>query len=71
MAKQIKTKRLAWADHLERIYSNLPARKVYFSNQAGDRRRGGPFVKCIELVNEDVKKRGITNWKHMTQNMTK
>ena len=41
---------------------NVPARRVYSEKPAGDRGRGCLRESWIDLVNDDVKKLGITNW---------
>lgn len=68
IAKKIRAKRLSWAGHVQRMEPNKPPKKVFSSNPVGDRRPGRPRTRWIDLVNGDVRRLGITNWKEVAQN---
>ena len=48
----------------------MPPKKVFFSNQVGDRRLSRPKTRWADLVAEDVKKLRIPNWRTQALNPT-
>ena len=60
---KIRTKRLRWAGHLERMEVNNTARKVYSSRVEGTRRRGRQRTRWVDLVERDANELGIPNWR--------
>ena len=62
VVNKIRTKRLKWAGHVNRMDECLPARKVLFTNLSGTRSVGGQRKKWRNLVEQDTKKLGVRDW---------
>lgn len=63
IVQKIRAKRLRWAGHVQRMEPNMPPRKVFSSKPGGGRRPGRPKTRWIDLVEGDVRKLGISNWR--------
>ena len=62
--KRIKIQLLRWLDHVARIESCNPVRKVFESESGGGcRRYGRPRQRWAKQVEENLKTLGIRNWR--------
>jgi hypothetical protein len=64
----IKLKRLKWAGHLQTMNKERIPKKILYNAIEGRRRVGKPRNRCIDAVEEDVKKlMGVRKWKRAVQ----
>ena len=70
VVKKIRTKRLSWAGHVVRMDDDLPAKKVFFSNPSGTRRRGRQKTRWVDLVNRDAEQLAIPSWRGTANSRT-
>jgi hypothetical protein len=63
----IKIGRLRWVEHLFRMQELDPCRKLTLHKPEGTRCIRKPRVRWPESVETDLKKMGIKNWRHKTQ----
>lgn len=68
IVKKIRTKRLHWAGHVQRMEVEAPPRKILFTNPNINRRQGRPRTRWIDIVNSDVRKIGVNNWRTTANN---
>ena len=64
VVKRIKIQYLRWLDHVLRMDSSNPVRKVFESEPGGgSRRKGRPRQRWAEQVGEDLTTLCIRNWR--------
>jgi len=67
----IKTQRLAWFGHVQRMPDNSMVRKVYEWSPALTRSIGRPKNRWDDDVKSDITRMKITNWKDCIRDRTK
>ena len=68
IVKKLRTKRLHWAGHVQRMDESAPARKAFSTNPIGYRRPGRPRTRWIDVINKDARAIGVTNWRTTANN---
>jgi hypothetical protein len=63
----IKIGRLRWVGHLFRMQELDPCRKLTLYKPEDTRRVRKPRARWLESVETDLKKMGVKNWRHKTQ----
>ena len=62
--KRIKIQRLRWLDHVARMASSNPVRKVFESEpDDGCRRQGRPPQRWAKQGDDNLRTLGIRNWR--------
>jgi len=64
----IKTNRLKWAGHVIHMKEQSPTRRVLVAVVEGRRQRGRPKLRWEDVVMEDARKLGETNWRNGARN---
>lgn len=59
----IKSKRIQWLGHIERMDNSRGTKKIFKGQCQGQRKRGRPRKRWIDEVEKDLKAIKITNWK--------
>lgn len=59
----VKTRRLQWLAHIKRMEAGRMVIKVVRKIPQGKKRRGRPKKKSSETVLQDLKVKGVENWK--------
>ena len=59
LEKHLRQKRLRWFGHIVRRDEEVEIKKVFELKIEGRRKRGRPVKKWIDVVEEDMKKRGV------------
>ena len=59
----IKARRLQWQGHIERMAENRTVRKITWKTPGYRKKRGRPRKRWIEAVLEDLKDKGMGDWK--------
>jgi len=59
----VKSTRLRWAGHVNRMQDNLPCKKITLDKPEGRRRAGRPNLRWIDGVRKDAEKLGVRNWR--------
>jgi hypothetical protein len=62
IVKFIKSLRLRWCGHIERMNNERMPKKIMTTNMEGTRYRGRPRKRWIDEVEEDLKIMGIRYW---------
>jgi sorting nexin-29 len=63
LVTEIKTSRLRWLGHIERMPENRSARKVYRQRPEGRRLPGRPRLRWLDDVEDDLKELGVRGWR--------
>lgn len=64
LVRRVKIQRLRWLGHVVRMDEETPARKVFDSAPSGgQRRRGRPFIRWRDQVENNINAIGISNWR--------
>jgi hypothetical protein len=66
--KVIKMGRLRWLGHLFRMQELDPSSKLNLIKPEGTRRLGKPKLRWLASDEEHLKKVGMRNWRHKSQN---
>jgi len=67
MARHIKSKRLRWLGHVERMPNEGVAKAIYKWKPYGTRPEGRPRLRWEDDVRNDLRKMGVKNWKRRAQ----
>jgi hypothetical protein len=67
----IKSRRLQWLGHLERMDESRNVKTIAWKAPDSKRKRGRPRKRWREAVEEDLKEKGIQNWKEKAKNRKK
>lgn len=59
----VRSRRLQWAGHLERMESERLVKTIAWREPEGKRRRGRPRRKWREAMEEDIREKQIENWR--------
>ena len=59
LEEHLRQKRLRWFGHIARRDEEVELKKVFELNIEGRRKRGRPVKRWIDVVEEDMKKRGV------------
>ena len=59
LEEHLKQKRLRWFGHIVRRDEEMEMKKVFELKIEGQRNRGRPVKRWIDVVEEDMKKRGV------------
>ena len=59
LEEHLRQKRLRWFGHIVRRNEEVKINKVFELKIEGRRKRGGPVKQWIDVVEEDMKKRGV------------
>uniref|UniRef100_A0A6P7F738 Uncharacterized protein LOC114325621 n=1 Tax=Diabrotica virgifera virgifera TaxID=50390 RepID=A0A6P7F738_DIAVI len=62
--KDIRSKRLSWLGHVERVDDKRNTKKVLRKELNGKRPKGRPRKRWIDGINQDLKDLGIREWKN-------
>jgi hypothetical protein len=62
IVRHIKSKRLSWLGHVERMPNERVAKKPYAT-----RPKGRPRLRCEDDARNDLRKMGVKNWKQRAQ----
>ena len=57
--EHLRQKRLTWFGHIARRNEEVEIKKVFELKIEGRRKRGRPVKRWIDVVEEDMKKRGV------------
>lgn len=64
---EIKSSRIRWLGHLERMSEDRVARKVWRHRPEGRRGRGRPRARWLDGVEEDLRALGVRGWRRRAQ----
>ena len=67
----IKISRLRWAGHIVRMEENECNKRLINSNPGGQGGGGRPKLRCMDGVENDLRKITCRNWKPVTQFRTR
>ena len=59
LEEHLRQKRLRWFGHTVRRNTEVEIKKVFEMKIVGQRKRGRPVKRWIDVVEEDMKKRGV------------
>ena len=59
LEEQLRQKRLRWFEHIARRDEEVKIKKVFELKIEGRRKRARPVKRWIDVVEEDMKKRGV------------
>ena len=65
--RYIRYKRLSWFGYVERMTTERVAKTIYKWKPYAARPKGRPRVRWEDDVRNDLRKRGVTNWKQRMQ----
>jgi len=67
IVRHIKSKRLSWVGHVERMPDERAVKSIYKWKPHARRPKGRPRLRWDDDVRDDLRKMGINNWKHKAQ----
>ena len=67
IVRHIKSKRLSWVGHVERMPDERVVTSIYKWKPHGTRPKGRPRVRWDDDVRDDLRKVGVNNWKQKAQ----
>jgi hypothetical protein len=59
----MKVRRLEWAGHVVRTDDERMTKRVFLGNPGGRRKPGGPRLRWLYCVEDDLKKLGGRRWR--------
>ena len=65
IVKWIKSQRISWLGHLERMEEDRMAREIFTQEMEGTRRRGRPRKGWKEEVERDLQVLGVRRWREL------
>lgn len=60
---EIKTGRLRWAGHVQRLPETSTTKKIFTGGPGGRRRRGRPRKRWVDDLEDDLRKLGVRRWR--------
>jgi hypothetical protein len=63
IVRHIKSKRLSWLGHVERMPEERVAKSIYKWKPYATRPKGRPRLRWEDDVRNDLRKMGVKNWK--------
>jgi hypothetical protein len=67
IVRYIKSKRLSWLGHVERMSDERVAKRIYKWKPYATRPKGRPRLRWQDEVRNDLRKMGVKNWKQRVQ----
>ena len=67
IVRHIKSKRLSWLGHVERMRNERVAKTIYKWKPYATRPKGRPRLRWEDDVRNDLRKMGVKNWKQTAQ----
>jgi hypothetical protein len=67
IVRHIKSKRLSWLGHVERMPNERVAKTIYRWKPYATRRKGRPRLRWEDEARNDLRKMGVKNWKKRAQ----
>jgi hypothetical protein len=67
IVRPIKSKRLSWLGHVERMPNERVAKTIYKCKPYATRQKGRPRLRWENDARNDLRKMGVKNWKQRTQ----
>jgi hypothetical protein len=67
IVRHIKSKRLSWLGHVERMPDGRMTKSIYKWKPYATRPKGRPRLRWEDDVRNDLKKMGVKNWKQRVQ----
>ena len=67
IVRHIKSKRLSWVGHVERMPDERVVKSIYKWKPHATRPKGRPRLRWDDDVRDDLRKVGVNNWKQKTQ----
>jgi len=67
IVRHIKSKRLSWLGHVERMSNERVAKTIYKWKPYAARPKGRPRLRWEDDVRNDLRKMGVKNWKQRAQ----
>jgi hypothetical protein len=67
IVRHIKSKRLSWLGHVERMPDGRMTKSIYKWKPYATRPKGRPTLRWEDDVRNDLKKMGVKNWKQRVQ----
>lgn len=68
VVRKLRTRRLQWAGHVQRMEENVPARKCFSTNPNGYRKKGRPRTRWSDIISRDARAIGVPNWRTTAKN---
>jgi len=65
--RHIKSKRLSWVGHVERMRDEREVKGIYEWKPHTTRLKGRPRLRWDDVVRDDLRKMGVNNWKQKAQ----
>ncbi|XP_073998627.1 repressed by TOR isoform X3 [Rhodnius prolixus] len=63
LVAEVRSKRLAWLGHLERMDEDRALKKIFRNWPEGRRKVGRPRKRWLEVVEGDLRRLGVRNWR--------
>lgn len=63
LVAEVRSRRLAWLGHLERLDENRTVKRLFRNRPEGRRKVGRPRKRWVEDVEEDLRKMGVRHWR--------
>ena len=67
IVRHIKSKRLSWVGHVERMTDERVVKSIYKWKQHATRPKGRPRLRWDDDVRDDLREMGVNNWKQKAQ----
>lgn len=67
----IKSVRIRWVGHVQRMNDSRTAKKVLLGSIGGDRAQGRPRKRWIDCVESDLRQLNIVNWRKVAEDRAK
>jgi len=67
IVRHIKSKRLSWVGHVERMPDKRVVKRIYKWKSHTTRPKGRPRLSSDDDVRDDLRKNGVYNWKQKAQ----
>ena len=62
-AFEVAVKSGCWLGHVVRMEKDAPARRVFDAGICGCRRKGRPYIRWKDQIEEALSSIGVTNWR--------
>jgi len=67
IVRHIKSKRLSWVGHVERMTDERVVKSIYKWKPHATRLKGRPRLRWDDDVRDDLRKIGVNNWRQKAQ----